>query len=275
MKHKNNETPYLIDSHCHLDHRYFSNDGEENSVELLLNRARLNRVRGFLTVNCEIAKLQDCLDIANLYDDVWCSVGTHPHDAENLAEKAFTTDDIIKLSEHPKIIGIGETGLDYFYKNSPIDDQKENFRKHIHACQETGLPLIVHTRDADDDMIAILEEEMGNAPFTGVLHCFSSGRKLMEEAVGMGMYVSFSGIVTFNRSEELRDICKDVPLNRILVETDAPYLAPQAYRGKQNEPSYVTFTARKVAEIHGIDEESFYCQSTENFFKLFQKAHIE
>ncbi len=273
MTQETNNIPYLIDSHCHLDHRYFAaKDGEADTIDMMLNRARMNNVRGFVTICCEITKFQEALDVANLYDDVWCSVGTHPHDAEKVEEKNYTVQDIIEFSKHRKVIGIGETGLDYFYKNSPIEDQKENFRKHIRVCQQTGLPLIVHTRDADEDTIQILREEQGNAPFSGVLHCFSSGRRLMEEAVEMGMYVSFSGIVTFNRSDELRAIAKDVPLDRLLVETDAPYLAPQAFRGKQNEPSYVTFTARKIAELKEMDEDKFYRQTTENFYRLFDKA---
>src|SRR5262249_1297531 len=198
------------------------------------------------------------------FDDVWCSVGVHPHDAKD--EPLDEADALIERTKHPKVVGIGEAGLDYYYGHSPREDQIRNFRAHIAAARETGLPLIVHTRDADDDMAAILSEEMQKGRFTGLLHCFSSTRQLAEKALSLGMFISISGIVTFKKSDDLRAIVKDVPLDRLLVETDAPYLAPMPFRGKRNEPSFVVHTANAVAALKDVEPARLADATTDNFF---------
>jgi len=255
----------LVDSHCHLDFDVFDDDRAET-----IRRARDAGVGTLVTICTRVSQFEQIRAIAESDDNIWCSVGTHPHQAEEEARVA--PEDLIERSHHPKVIGIGETGLDYYYDNSPRDLQRTSFRAHIAAARDTGLPLIVHTRDADDDMIDILEDEMGKGAFPGVLHCFSSGRKLAERALDIGFYISLSGIVTFRNAEELRDIVANVPVDRILVETDSPFLAPIPNRGKRNEPSFVVHTAARIAEIKNIEIETLSRASTDNFFKLFSKA---
>lgn len=227
-----------------------------------------------LTVCCRIRdEFDEILAIARSHDRVWCTVGTHPHDAGKPDEKAITLEELVRLARSDaKIIGIGESGLDYFYKHSEIADQKENFRKHIRACIETGLPLVVHARDADDDIIQILKEEGQGTGLKGVMHCFSSSPAMGFQALELGFYISFSGIVTFSKSDELREFAKLVPPNRILAETDAPYLAPEPHRGGINEPALMVHTSSKLAQIHQVDEEKManYCKN--NFFTLFDRA---
>jgi TatD DNase family protein len=203
---------------------------------------------------------------------VWCTVGTHPHDAGNADERAITQDALVALTKDPKVVGIGETGLDYFYKNASPADQAENFRKHIRACIETGLPLVVHARDADNDVIRIIKEEGHGTGLKGVMHCFSSSPKMGAEALDLGFYISFSGIITFKKSEELRQFAKTVPQNRILIETDAPYLAPEPHRGQINEPALVVHTCAAIAALQGISPEDMAAVSATNFFTLFHKA---
>ncbi len=212
--------------------------------------------------------------IAEAHDNVWCSVGTHPHDASNDAEKAYTKDDIVKLSQHPKVIGIGESGLDYYYDYADRADQKASFRKHIQACQETGLPLIVHARDADNDCMDIITQEIKNSsqPLNGVLHCFSSGEAMALQAVDIGFYISFSGMVTFKKMDWLRDIALKIPQDRILIETDAPFLAPMPYRGKTNQPAYVEYVALELAKLFDYTREEMGQITQDNFFSLFSKA---
>ena len=207
--------------------------------------------------------------IAETYEEVYCSVGTHPHQAAE--EPDVTADELIRLSEHPKVVAIGEAGLDYFYDYAPRDVQAQGFRTHIAAARETGLPLVIHARDADADIAAILEEETGKGAFPFILHCFSSGRALAETGVALGGYVSVSGILTFKKSEELRDIARSLPRDRQLVETDAPFLAPPPHRGRRNEPAYVKETAKVLAETIGVSEEEIADITTDNFFRLFQK----
>ena len=255
----------LVDSHCHLDFDVFDEDRPET-----VRRAREAGVGTMVTICTRVSRFADILAVAGSDDDIWCSVGVHPHQAEEEAPLAL--DDLLDRARHAKVVGIGETGLDYYYDNSPRDVQQASFRTHIAAARETGLPLIVHTRDADADMANILEEEAGKGAFAGVLHCFSSGRELAERALAIGFYVSFSGILTFRNAEGLREIARDVPLERILVETDAPFLAPVPNRGKRNEPSFVTHTAAKLAEIKGLAPEALAEASTANFFALFAKA---
>lgn len=255
----------LVDSHCHLDFDVFDEDRDET-----IQRARDAGVATMVTICTHVTRFERIRAIAESDANIWCTVGIHPHQAEE--EPVVSVEDLVSRAAHPKVIGIGETGLDYYYDNSPRELQKTSFRTHIAAARETGLPLIVHTRDADDDMADILEDEMGKGAFPGVLHCFSSGRRLAERALDIGFYISLSGIVTFKNAQDLRDIAKDVPVDRILVETDAPFLAPIPNRGKRNEPSFVADTAAKVAEIKNIDNDELSSTSTENFFRLFNKA---
>ncbi|SON55925.1 putative deoxyribonuclease YcfH [Hartmannibacter diazotrophicus] len=255
----------LVDSHCHLD---FPDFAEERDA--IVDRARAAGLVRMVTISTRVAKLDGLLKITESYPDVYCSVGTHPHNAHE--ELDVTVGDLVRLSEHPKVVAIGEAGLDYFYDNAPREAQAQGLRTHIGAARETGLPLVIHSRDADDDMISILEDEMTKGTFPALLHCFSSGRKLAEAGIAMGLYVSFSGILTFKRSEEIRDIARDLPADRLLVETDAPYLAPMPYRGKRNEPSYVVNTAKVLAETRGVSFEEMARQTNDNFFRLFGKV---
>jgi TatD DNase family protein len=258
----------LVDSHCHLDFPELSEELDE-----VVRRANLAGVTHMVTISTHIRKFDQIKAIAESYDNIFCSVGTHPHNADK--ELDFTADDIAKLSEHPKCVAIGEAGLDYFYDNAPREAQAQGLRTHIDAARMTQLPLVIHSRDADDDMISILKEGMEQGAYPALLHCFSSGRKLAMEALEMGHYVSLSGILTFKRSQEIRDIVADVPLDRLLVETDAPYLAPMPYRGKRNEPAYVAHTAEVLAEVKGVSKEEIARITTKNFFRLFSKAKQE
>jgi len=254
----------LVDSHCHLDFPDF--EGERDAV---LARAREAGVGRMVTISTRVKRFDQVLAIAEAHDEVYCSVGTHPHSAAE--EPDVTADDLVHLAQHPKVVAIGEAGLDYFYDYSPREVQARGFRTHIEAARETGLPLVIHARDADADVAAILEEETGKGAFPFILHCFSSGRALAEMGVKLGGYVSFSGILTFKKSEELRQIARDVPRDRLLVETDAPYLAPVPFRGKRNEPAYVAHTAAVLAETIGVSAEETARITTENFFRLFKK----
>jgi TatD DNase family protein len=255
----------LVDSHCHLEHQEF-----EGELEMILDRARQSGIAYMLTIGTTLAGFPRVLEIAERHEDVFCTVGVHPHEAA--VERAVTVDRLLKFAASPKVIGIGECGLDYYYNRSPQDVQIATFITHISAARESGLPLVVHARDADDEMAAILEEEQRVGPFTGVLHCFSSGRVLAETAVRLGLHVSFSGILTFKKSDSLRDIAAALPSERLLIETDAPYLAPVPLRGRRNEPSYVTHTLRALAACRGQDEGELADTTSANFFRLFQRA---
>ncbi len=257
----------LVDSHCHLDFPDFSND-----LDGVVSRAEEAGIFRMVTICTRVKKFQQVHAVAKKYESVFCSVGTHPHNADE--ELDVSIEDLVELSMGQKVVGIGEAGLDYYYDNAPREAQALGLRNHIAAARDTQLPLIIHSRDADEDMIAILEEETGNGAFPFVLHCFSSGRKLAEAGVALGGYVSFSGILSFKRSEELREIAADIPHNRLLVETDAPYLAPMPHRGKCNEPSYVVHTAKVLADTVGLTGEELNRQTTENFFRLFSKVSI-
>ena len=255
----------LIDSHCHLDFPDFSGE-----LDAIVDRARAVGVGRMVTISTRIKRHGDLIAIAERYDDVFCSIGTHPHNAHE--ELDVTIDEIVHMTEHRKVVAIGEAGLDYHYDYSPRDAQERGFRNHVAAARATGLPLVIHSRDADDDMARILEEEMGKGAFKAVLHCFTGGRALAERAIALGLSISFTGIVTFKKSDELRTIAAALPTDRILVETDAPYLAPGRYRGKRNEPSYVTETAKVLAETRGISADELARQTTDNFFRLFSKT---
>ena len=255
----------LVDSHCHLDFPDF--DAERDAI---VARAEAAGVTRMVTICTRVARFDRIREIAETYENVCCSVGTHPHNADE--ELDVTPDDLVRLSQHPKVVAIGEAGLDYHYDNAPRDAQATGLRNHIAAARETRLPLIIHARDADDDMAAILEEESAKGAFPFVLHCFSSGAELARTGIALGGYVSFSGILTFKRSDALRDIAKDLPVERLLVETDAPYLAPPPHRGQRNEPAYVVHTAQVLAETLGMPVDTLCRQTTENFFRLFSKV---
>ena len=254
----------LVDSHCHLDFPNFADD-----LPGVVSRAEQAGVKTIVTICTRVRKFKQVAEIAEAYPNIFCSVGTHPHNADE--ELDITPDDLIEISKHPKVVGIGEAGLDYYYDNSPREAQAVGLRNHIAAARETGLPLIIHSRDADDDMISILEKETGKGSFPFILHCFSSGQKLADAGVALGGYVSFSGILTFKRSDELRDIASSIPHDRLLVETDAPYLAPMPHRGKTNEPSFVVHTAKQLADVLNIDSQTLNRVTTDNFFRLFSK----
>jgi TatD DNase family protein len=252
----------LVDSHCHLDFPDFAAERDD-----VIGRARAAGVETMLTIGTRLDHIDEVRAIAEAYDSVWCSVGVHPHEAADHA--GLVAERLVRLANHPKVVGIGETGLDFHYNLSPRDLQERVFRAHIAASLASGLPLIIHAREADREIARTLEEER---PPPGVLHCFSSGRGLAEVALDLGFYVSISGIVTFRNAEELRVIVRDLPLDRLLVETDAPYLAPVPYRGKRNEPAFVAATAAAVAKLKGIDPHHLAAVTSENFYRLFTKA---
>ncbi len=255
----------LVDSHCHLDFPDYL-----GLVEAVMARARAAGISTCLSIGTELSRFPAVRAVAEKFDDVWCSVGVHPHEAQ----KELLKDPALLLAEtaHPKVVGIGETGLDYFYEHSPKAEQIANFRAHIAAGRQARLPVIVHTRDADDDTIAVLEEEMGQGAFTGLIHCFTGTQRLADAALALGLYISVSGIATFKNSKALRDVIQTVPLDRLLVETDAPFLAPVPHRGKTNEPAFVVHTARMLAELKGVREEDLAKATTDNFFRLFRKV---
>ncbi|MBK1660416.1 TatD family hydrolase [Paracraurococcus ruber] len=256
----------LIDSHCHLDH--FSDE----EVGEIVQRARAAGIGRLVTIGTRVQQAAAVKALAERFEDVWGTVGVHPHNAGEEAG-APSVDDLVALADHPRIIGIGEAGLDYFYDKAPREAQQEGFRRHIRAARITGLPLVIHARQADDDILAILREETAaGGPFGFLLHCFSSGADLARQAVAMGGYVSFSGILTFPKSPEIRAVAAELPAERILVETDSPYLAPVPLRGKRCEPAYVAHTAKVLAETRGATIAEIEALTTANFFRLFQKA---
>lgn len=252
----------LVDSHCHLDFPDFAAEREA-----VIRRAFEAGIGTMLTICTRLDHFAEVRGIAEQHPRIWCSVGVHPHEAE--AHGDLVTERLVQLAGHHKVVGIGETGLDFHYDLSPRAVQEQVFRAHIAASRDTGLPLIIHTREADAETAAILEAER---PPPGVLHCFTGGRELAERALALGFYISISGIVTFRNAEDLRDIVRAIPLERLLVETDAPYLAPVPYRGKRNEPAYVAATARFVAELKGLPPEQLAAATTDNFFRLFARA---
>ena len=255
----------LVDSHCHLDFPDFSNELDE-----IIARARAADIGRMVTISTRVSRHAQVLAIAEKIPEVFCSVGTHPHYSHE--ETDIDAGKLIAISRHPKVVAIGEAGLDYFRNNSPRDAQARSFRQHIQAARETKLPLVIHSRDCDADMAQILSEESGEGAFPAVLHCFTGGRDLATKAIELGHYVSFTGILTFKNSDSLREIAAALPADRVLVETDAPYLAPLPYRGKRNEPAYVVETAKVLADVGGVPIEEIARQTTENFFRLFNKV---
>ena len=255
----------LVDSHCHLDFPDFASERAE-----VIARAKENGVGAMVTISTRVRRFDEIRAIAEAYPEVWCSVGTHPHNAGE--EDGISADELVALSAHPRCVAIGEAGLDYFYDKAPREAQARGFRTHIEAARRTGLPLVIHARDADADIAAVLEDEMGKGAFPFLLHCFSSGAELARTGVRLGGYVSFSGILTFRKSDELRAIAREVPHERLLVETDAPYLAPMPHRGKRNEPAFVRHTAEVLAETMGVSFDEIARITTDNFYRLFSKA---
>lgn len=255
----------LVDSHCHLDFPEFA-----PQLDDVVARATEAGIVRMVTISTRVRKFNQILAIANQYAPVYCSVGTHPHNAKE--ETDVTADELCKLAEHPKVVGIGETGLDFHYDNSPRDQQAASFLVHIEAARRTGLPLIIHSRSADTETARILEKETGKGAFPFLLHCFSSGAALARKGIELGGYISFSGILTFKAAEELREIAREAPEDRIMVETDAPFLAPVPHRGKTNEPAFVRHTAQMLAEVRGVDEETIARITTANFFRLFARV---
>ena len=254
----------IVDSHCHLNFPQF-----KDKLDEIVNRALDKGVSKMLTISTKLNEISNLEDISKAYSEVYNSVGVHPHECKNY--KDLCLEDLLKYTKNPKCIGIGESGLDFYYENSPKELQIKLFKIHIEAARKSFLPLIVHTRAADSETIEILQNEMKRGKFTGLIHCFSTSRELAEKAIDLGFYISLSGIITFNKSNELRNIVKELPLNRLLLETDAPYLAPEPYRGKCNEPSYVVHTAERLANIMNVDIDTVANKTTENFNKLFNK----
>lgn len=255
----------LVDSHCHLDFPDFAAE-----LDAVVARARAAGIGRMVSISTRVKKHAQIIAITEKYADVFCSVGTHPHHAAEEPEIDAAT--LVAIAKHPKIVAIGEAGLDYHYDKSPRDIQAKSFRQHIEAARQTGLPLVIHSREADADMATLLKEEMGRGPFKAVLHCYTGGRELAMKAIGLGLSISFTGILTFKKSDALRSLAAELPADRIMVETDAPYLAPGKHRGKRNEPSFVVEVAKTLAETRGVSLEEISRQTTENFFRLFSKV---
>ena len=255
----------LVDSHCHLDFPDFASE-----LDAVVARARAAGLARMVTISTRVQRFAGVLSIAERFPEVYCSVGTHPHYAHE--ELDVTAADLVTHAQHPKVVAIGEAGLDYHYDNSPREAQERGFRTHIAAARESGLPIVIHSREADADTARILEEESGKGAFPAVLHCFTGGPDLARRAVALGHYVSFTGILTFKNSTTLREIASSLPADRILVETDAPYLAPNPFRGKRNEPAFVVETAKVLAETRGITFDEIARQTSDNFLRLFSKV---
>ncbi|QNT68228.1 TatD family hydrolase [Defluviicoccus vanus] len=254
-----------VDSHCHLDFPDFASE-----LDAVVERATAAGVTTLLTISTHLSRFASVLAVAERFPNVYCTVGIHPH--EVASEGVAPVERLIELAQHPKVVGFGETGLDFFYDHSPRALQEEGFRAHIAAARATGLPVVIHTRDADATTLRVLDEEMAKGRFTGLLHCFSSGAELAEQAVVHGLHISFSGILTFKKASHLVDIARTLPLDRLLVETDAPFLAPVPHRGKRNEPAFTRMTGRKLAEARNMDEAAMATITSDNFFRLFHKA---
>jgi TatD DNase family protein len=255
----------LIDSHCHLDFPDFSKD-----LDAIMARAAEAGIGRMVTISTRVRRLGELIAIAERFPNVYCSVGTHPHHADE--EDGIPPAELVELTKHPKVVALGEAGLDYFYDNGSPEAQARGFRAHIAAARITGLPLVIHTRDADEDCRRILEEEIAKGPFRAVLHCYTGGRELAMKAIELGLSISFTGILTFRRSEALRDLAAELPADRIMVETDSPYLAPGKFRGKRNEPAYVVEVAKVLADVRSVSLDEISRQTGENFFRLFAKV---
>jgi TatD DNase family protein len=254
----------LIDSHCHLDFADFATERDA-----VVERARAAGLRRMITISTRTGAFDSISRLAETYEDVFCTVGTHPHHAHEEAE--ISQDRLVDLARHPKCVGIGEAGLDYHYDKTPRDIAARVFRTHIAAARQSGLPIVIHARDADADVAAILLDEIGKGAFKGLLHCFTASAVLAEAALSLGLFISFSGVLTFKNSQPLREIARTVPLDRLLVETDAPYLAPVPYRGKRNEPAFVAATAKTLADVKGVSMQTIANETSANTLRLFSK----
>lgn len=255
----------IVDSHCHLDYPEFESD-----LNALLSACEASGVGKMLSACISMKRFEANRAIAATSDKIVCSVGIHPHEAEK--EKDVSIDDILSKTEDEKIVAIGECGLDYFYDNSPQDTQKDIFAMQLKAAHKADLPVIVHTRDAEDDTIDLISRQMEQGAVTGVIHCFSGGPDLAKAALDLGFYISASGIATFPKSTTIQEALKNVPLDRLLIETDSPYLAPVPMRGKRNTPAHLKYTAAFLADLKGVSYQELSAQTTENFFSLFPKA---
>jgi TatD DNase family protein len=256
----------FVDSHCHLDFPEFAPE-----LDAVVRRAKEAGVARMVTIGTRLSTFARVRAVAERFAEVYCSVGVHPHEAEKEGAEA-TPEKLAALAEHDKVVSIGETGLDFYYEHSPRDLQEAAFRNHIAAARQTGLPLIVHTRDAEDATARVLREEMEKGAFTGLIHCFTSSAQLADIALELGLYIAFSGIVTFKKSDDLRAVAARVPLDRLLIETDAPYLAPAPHRGKRNEPAFVVKTAEAIAQLRGVTPEDLGAATSGNFFRLFTRV---
>jgi TatD DNase family protein len=257
---------YLVDSHCHLDFPELANE-----LEIKINNAHEAQVQYMQTICTKISEFDKILHITNKYKNIFCSVGIHPNNVAE--EKRYLANDIIKLTEHNKVIGIGETGLDYYYEHSSKLAQKQSFIEHIRAAQLTKLPVIIHTRNAENDTLDILKETLKDKNYPALIHCFTASEDFAKSVLDLGLYISISGIITFKKADELREITKKIPLDRLLIETDSPYLAPTPNRGKTNEPAYVKYIAEFIANLYDITYEELARRTSQNFFTLFQKAN--
>lgn len=255
----------FIDSHCHLNYKGLVEQQQE-----VLERARAAGVGTMLTISTRESEWDDVIGIAGREDDIWATVGIHPHEADSHAH--IDTAKLVDRAQHPRVVGIGESGLDYYYDHSDRDQQQTSFRAHIAAARETGLPIIVHTRDAEDDTAAILRDEMGKGAYPGVIHCFTASDAFADIALDLGFYISISGIVTFKNAKALQATAARVPIERLLIETDAPFLAPVPHRGKTGEPAFVADTARFLANLRGIDVMTLAAATSANFHRLFTKV---
>src|SRR4030081_2745512 len=255
----------LVDSHCHLDFPDFADD-----LDAIVARAAVAGIGRMVTISTRVKRLGELLDIAERFPDVYCSVGTHPHYADE--EDGIPADELIALTKHPKVVALGEAGLDNFYQHGSSAAQERGFRAHIEAARATGLPLVIHTREADEACGRILEEEIARGPFKAVLHCYTGGRELAMKAISLGLSISFTGILTFKKSESLRALAAELPADRLMVDPRSPYLAPGKFRGKRNEPSYVVEVAKVLADTRGVSLEEISRQTSDNFFRLFSKV---
>ncbi len=255
----------LADSHCHLNYK-----GLVEEQGAVLARARARGVTAMLNIATRESEWEQVLATAEAEPDVWASVGIHPHEAD--AHPHIDTAKLVARAAHPRVVGIGESGLDYHYDHSDRARQQDSFRAHIAACRETGLPLIVHTRDAEADTLAILGEEMGQGRYTGVIHCFTASRAFADKALELGLYISISGIVTFKNARDIQETARDIPGDRLLIETDAPFLAPVPHRGKPGEPAFVADTLAFLADLRGENRDALAAQTAENFHNLFDKT---
>lgn len=255
----------LIDSHCHLNYK-----GLVEDQAAVLDRARARGVTGMLSISTREREWAEVIAIAEREPDVWASVGIHPHEADEHVH--VDTAKLVEAAQHPKVVGIGETGLDYYYDHSDREQQKKSFRAHIAAARETGLPLIVHTRDAEEDTAAIIAEEMGKGAYPALIHCFTASAGFARAMLDLGLYISVAGIVTFKNARELQETVATLPGDRMLIETDAPFLAPVPHRGKTGEPAFVADTAAFIANLRGEDVQDLMDRTAHNFFRLFGKA---